>query len=52
MRHVKMRCNKKYPDYAPASIQKMRDIAARFLKEQPIVDHILLKQKNEVKNIQ
>ena len=50
IKRVKERWIGKYPEHATASIQKLRDNAARFRKEQTITNLILVRQRNEVEN--
>ena len=50
MKRVKERWVDEYPEHATASIQKLRDNAARFRKEQTITDLTLVRQRNEVEN--
>ena len=50
MKRVKERWIDEYPEHATASIQKLRDNAARFRKEQTITNLILVRQRNEVEN--
>ena len=50
MERVKERWVDQYPEHATASIQKLRDNAARFRKEQTITNLILVRQRNEVEN--
>ena len=50
MKRVKERWIDEYPEHATASIQKLRDNAARFRKEQTITNLILGRQRNEVEN--
>ena len=50
IKRVKERWADEYPEHARASIQKLRDNAARFRKEQTITNLILVRQRNEVEN--
>ena len=50
MKRVKERWVDEYSEHATASIQKLRDNAARFSKEQIITNLILVRQRNKVKN--
>ena len=49
MKRVKERWIDEYPEHATASIQKLRDNAARFCKEK-VTNLILVRQRNEVEN--
>ena len=47
---MKERWVDEYPEHVTASIQKLRDNAGRFCKEQTITNLILVRQRNEVEN--
>ena len=50
MKRVKEKWIVEYPEHATTSIQKLRNNAARFRKEQTITNLILVRQRNEVEN--
>ena len=50
MKRVKDRWIEEYPEYAAASMQKLRDNASRFRKEQTITNLILVRQESNLEN--
>ena len=47
MKTVKERWHQKYPEYQQASLQKLRDNAARFKKERELMNLILVRKREE-----
>ena len=50
MKRVKERWVNEYPEHVTASIEKLRDNALRFCKEQTITNQILVRQRYKLEN--
>ena len=51
IKRVKERWDQRYPEYSSASWQKLRDNSARFKKEPDVMNLILVRQREEQKEV-